>query len=51
LPTLRGAIGINAILVILSATVAAAPQLRPHLARAGIAQGSVGDLWKRSSHA
>jgi hypothetical protein len=51
LPTLRGAIGINAILVILSATVAAAPQLRPHLARARIAQGSVGDLWKRSSHA
>jgi hypothetical protein len=51
LPTLRGAIGINTILVILSATVAAAPQLRPHLARVRIAQGSVGDLWKRSSHA
>jgi hypothetical protein len=51
LPTLRGAIGINAILVILSATVAAAPWLRPYLARARIAQGSVGDLWKRSSHA
>jgi hypothetical protein len=51
LPTLRGAIGINAVLVALSATVAAAPQLRPHLARTRIAQGSVGDLWGRSSHA
>jgi hypothetical protein len=51
LPTLRGAIGINAIFVILSATVAAAPWLRPHLRRARIAQGSLGDLWKRSSHA
>lgn len=51
LPTLRGAIGTNAIFVILSATVAAAPWLRPHLRRARIAQGSVGDLWKRSSHA
>jgi hypothetical protein len=51
LPNLRGAIGTNAILVILSATVATAPWLRPHLRRARIAQGSVGDLWKRSSHA
>jgi hypothetical protein len=51
LPTLRGAIGINAVLVTLSAVVAAAPWLRPYLARARVAQGSVGDLWKRSSHA
>ena len=48
LPTLRGAIGINAVLVTLSAIVAAAPWLRPYLARARVAQGSVGDLWKRS---
>lgn len=50
-PTLRGDINTNATLVVLSAIVAAAPWLRPYLAQARIAQGTVGDLWKRSSHA
>lgn len=51
LPTLRGAIDTNAILVALSATIAVAPRLRPQLARARVAQGSVGESWQRSLHA
>jgi hypothetical protein len=43
LPAVRGSAGANAILVALSATVIAAPQLRPYLARARTVLGSVGE--------
>jgi hypothetical protein len=51
LPAVRGSVGANAIIVALSATVVAAQQLRPFLARARVAQRSAGEHWGSSARA